>query len=279
LLDQARMDLIRYQKLAEQNSIARQQAEDQVYLVKQYEGAVKTDQAEIDNQKLNIEYCHIVSPVTGRVGLRLVDPGNYVQTTNTSGIAVVTQIEPISVIFSLPEDDIPATTAQMKDAAGLTAIAYDRANVTKLATGKIETIDNQIDTTTGMVKFRATFPNMDDALFPNQFVNVRLLVRTLKNVVTAPNAAVQRGAPGTYVYLVNPNDTVSVRKVTLGPAADGVVQIVSGLNPGDKVVTDGIDRLRDGAKIRIPASQPSAAGGAAQKGQHSGHHHHHQDAQ
>lgn len=281
LLDQARTDLVRYQTLAKQNSIALQQAEDQVFIVKQYEGSVKTDQAMIANQELNIEYCHIVSPVTGRIGLRLVDPGNYVQTTNTSGIAVVTQLEPISVIFSLPEDDIPETMAQAKWAVGLTATAYDRANVNKLATGKIETIDNQIDTTTGMVKFRAIFPNKDDVLFPNQFVNVRLLVRTLNNVVTAPSAAIQRGAPGTYVYLVNANDTVSVRKVTLGPTDKGMVQIVSGLKPGDRVVTDGIDRLHDGAKIRIPGSAPSPAesGAAQHKGQGGHGHKQHQDAQ
>lgn len=271
LLDQARTDLIRYQTLVQQNSIARQQAEDQVFIVKQYEGSVKTDRAQIDNQKLNIEYCRIVSPVTGRIGLRLVDPGNYVQTTGTNGIAVVTQIQPISVIFSLPEDDIPATVAQMKAGNLLTATAFDRANVTELATGKVATIDNQIDTTTGMVKFRADFPNLDGALFPNQFVNVHLLVRVLHNVITAPNAAIQRGAPGTYVYLVNANNTVSVRKVTLGATDSNVVEIVSGLSPGDRVVTDGIDRLHDGARVTIPASPPTHAGAAPPTGAHVGH--------
>ncbi len=272
LLNQARMDLIRYQTLAKQNSIALQQAEDQVYIVKQYEGSVKTDQAQIDTQKLNIEYCHIVSPVTGRIGLRLVDPGNYVQTTDTTGIAVVTQIQPISVIFSLPEDDIPETVAQMKAGATLTTIAYDRANVTELATGKVATIDNEIDTTTGMVKFRADFPNTDGALFPNQFVNVRLLVRILPNVVTAPNAAVQRGEPGTYVYVVNADNMVSVRKVTLGPTDGGMVEIVSGLSPGERVVTDGVDRLHDGARVTIPGSTPSQAGGPQTgRGGHHGH--------
>jgi multidrug efflux system membrane fusion protein len=278
LLDQARMDLTRYQTLAKQNSIALQQADDQVYIVKQYEGSVKTDQAEINTQKLNIEYCHIVSPVTGRIGLRLVDPGNYVQTTSTTGLAVVTQLEPISVIFSLPEDDIPETVAQMKAGVKLSAVAYDRANVAELATGTIETIDNQIDTTTGMVKFRATFANADNTLFPNQFVNIRLLVRTLTNVVTAPNAAIQRGEPGTFVYLVNPNNTVSVHQVTLGPTDGGMVQIVSGLNPGDRVVTDGTDRLHEGAKVMIPGSTPPAAG--SDTGTHQGHGgHRHQPTQ
>lgn len=277
LLDQARTDLVRYQTLAKENSIALQQAEDQVYIVKQYEGSVKADQAEINTQKLNIEYCHIVSPVTGRIGLRLVDPGNYVQTTNTTGIAVVTQLQPISVIFSLPEDDIPETVAQMKAGASLTAIAYDRANVSELATGKVETIDNQVDTTTGMVKFRANFPNTDGALFPNQFVNVRLLVRVLHNVVTAPVAAIQRGEPGTYVYVVNANNTVSVRKVTLGPADGDMVEIVSDLSPGDRVVTDGTDRLHDGVQVMIPGSTPNKTGGP--HAGHGGHHGHRWNAQ
>jgi membrane fusion protein, multidrug efflux system len=271
LLDQARMDLIRYQTLAKQNSIALQQAEDQVYIVKQYEGSVATDKAQISTQKLNIEYCHIVSPVTGRIGLRLVDPGNYVQTTATSGIAVVTQLQPISVIFSLAEDNIPEVVAQMKAGISLNTTAFDRANVTELATGTVATIDNQIDTTTGMVRFRANFPNTDEALFPNQFVNVRLLVRTLTKVVTAPAAAIQRGEPGTYVYLVNADNTVSVRKVTLGPTDGNMIQIVSGLNPGDKVVTDGTDRLHDGAAVMVPGSTPNPAGGGAHSGAHKGH--------
>jgi multidrug efflux system membrane fusion protein len=272
LLDQARRDLIRFQTLAAQNSIALQQADDQAFLVKQDEGSVKSDQAQIDQQKLNIEYAHIVSPVTGRIGLRLVDPGNYVQTSNSTGIAVITQIEPISVIFSLPEDDIPQTEAQMKAGVTLQVTAYDRANVTELGTGSIETIDNQIDTTTGMVKFRAIFPNTDGALFPNQFVNVRLLVNTLSHVVTAPSAAIQRGEPGTYVYLVNADNTVSVRKVTLGPTDNGMVQIQSGLNPGDRIVTDGTDRLHDGAKVMIPGA--AVANPAATTTGHNGHHGH-----
>jgi len=262
LLDQARTDLARYQTLVQQNSIARQQAEDQVYIVKQYEGSVKSDQAQIDTQKLNLAYCHIVSPVTGRVGLRLVDPGNFVQTSDTTGLAVLTQLEPMSVIFSLPEDNIPEVTAQMKLGTELSAAAYDRANVTELASGKISTIDNQIDTTTGMVKFRAEFPNTDETLFPNQFVNVRVLIKTLHDVVTAPNAAIQQGAPGSYVYLVNQDDTVSVRKVKVGPADNGMVQIESGLNPGDRVVTDGTDRLSDGARVTIPADKADKTGSA-----------------
>lgn len=258
LLQQAQSDLVRYQTLVAQNSIAKQQAEDQVYIVKQYQGSVQTDQAQID-KSLNIAYCHITAPVTGRVGLRLVDPGNYVQTSDTTGIAVVTQLQPISVIFSLPEDDIPDVMAQMKGATPLAATVYDRANVQELGTGTVTVLDNQIDTTTGMVKFRAEFPNADKSLFPNQFVNVQVLARTLKNVITAPVPAIQRGAPGTFVYLVNADNTVSVRKVTLGPSEGNMVQILSGLKPGDRVVTDGTDRLTDGAKIFVPGAQSTAA--------------------
>lgn len=275
LLDQAKMDLVRYQNLLKTKAINSQQAEDQIYIVKQYEGSVQTDQAQIAAQKLNLIYCRIVSPVTGRIGLRLVDPGNYVQTTNTTGLAVITQLEPITVIFSLPEDNIPEVMAQLNAGVTLSAVAYDRANVTKLATGKIETIDNQIDTTTGMIKFRATFPNTDHVLFPNQFVNIHLLVKTLQNVVTAPNAAIQRGAPGTFVYLVGADNKVSVREVKLGQTDNGMVEIVSGLNPGDRVVTDGTDRLHEGATVTIPGSTPAAAPGApaAPDGQHHGGHH------
>ena len=196
LLAQSQVDLARYQKLAEQNSIARQQYEDQVYIVQQNEGTVKLDQAQIDQQKLNVIYCRIVSPVTGRIGLRLVDPGNYIQTTVTTGIAVVTQMQPITVIFPIPEDDLPDILPQLNAGTPLEVFAYDRANVKMLATGRVMALDSQIDTTTGTVKVRAQFDNADNALFPNQFVNAQLLVKTLHNVVTVPTAAIQRGAPG-----------------------------------------------------------------------------------
>ncbi len=256
LLQQAQLDLVRYQTLVTQNSIARQTAEDQAYIVKQNQGSVLTDQALIAQEQLNITYCHIVSPVTGRVGIRIVDQGNYVQTSDANGLAVVTQLEPISVIFSLPEDDIPDVMSQMKGSTPLSATVYDRANVHGLGTGTVTVLDNQIDTTTGMVRFRAEFPNADESLFPNQFVNVQVLVRTLQNVITAPVPAIQRGAPGTYVYLVNANNTVSVQKVTLGPSQGGTVQIISGLKAGDRVVTDGTDRLSDGARVIVPGRRP-----------------------
>jgi multidrug efflux system membrane fusion protein len=265
LLHQAQTDLARYQTLVAQNSIARQQAEDQAFIVKQYEGSVKTDQAQIEQEKLNIQYCRVTAPVSGRMGLRLVDAGNYVQTSDTNGIAVLTQLQPISVIFSLAEDYIPDVMAQMK-VGPLTATVYDRANVHELGSGTVTVLDNEIDTTTGMVKFRAEFPNTDESLFPNQFVNVQVLVRTLEGVITAPVPAIQRGAPGTFVYLVNSNNTVSVRKVTPGPSQDNMVQIVSGLKSGDRVVTDGSDRLSDGARVVIPGTKTSAANEGAAAG-------------
>lgn len=260
VLAQARVDLARYKTLAEQNSIARQQYEDQIYIVQQGEGTVKLDQAMIDQQKLNVDYCHIVSPVTGRIGLRLVDPGNYLQTTNTTGVAVVTQLQPITVIFPVPEDDLPDILSQMKTGTLLEVNAYDRANVRSLATGRVAALDSQIDTTTGTAKLRAQFDNADNALFPNQFVNAQLVVKTLHNVVTVPTAAIQRGAPGTYVYVINANDSVSVRPVSIGQTDGPMAAVNSGLSVGERVVVDGTDRLRDGARVTIagPRSATSA---------------------
>ncbi len=263
LLDQAKMDQARYEILVKQNSIARQQAEDQVYIVKQYEGSVRNDQAQIDAQKLNLVYAHIISPIDGRVGLRLVDAGNYVQTTDT-GIAVLTQLHPISVIFTVPEDDLPQIMAQMRAGRTLEVRAYDRANINELAVGKVITLDNQIDTTTGTVKLRAEFANLDDQLFPNQFVNARLLIKTLNNVVTAPTAAIQRGAPGAFVYLIGADNTVSVRPIEIGPTDRDMVAVVKGLSPGDRVVVDGADRLRDGAAVYIPSADQSEGDGKGQ---------------
>jgi membrane fusion protein, multidrug efflux system len=264
LLSQAQMDLKRYQTLAKQNSIALQQAEDQVFIVQQYQGTVKQDQALIDAQTLNISYCHIVSPVTGRIGLRLVDPGNYVQASSSTGLAVVAQLQPISVVFSIPEDDLPEIIPQINGGAKLQVTAFDRANLKTLAVGTVSAVDNQIDTTTGTVKLRAEFDNADEALFPNQFVNVELLVKTLQNAVAVPTAAIQRGSPGataggalgTYVYLVNADNTVSVRQVSIGPNFIGpnkisMTAIESGLARGDHVVTDGADRLRDGLHVNV----------------------------
>ncbi len=268
LLAQAKVDLARYQKLAEQNSIARQQYEDQIYIVQQDEGVVKLDQAQVDQQKLNVLYCHIVSPVTGRIGLRLVDQGNYIQTSNSTGIAVVTQMQPITVIFPIPEDDLPDILPALNAGTTLEVSAYDRANVKMLATGRVAALDSQIDTTTGTVKVRAQFDNTDNALFPNQFVNAQLLVKTLHNVVTVPTAAIQRGAPGSYVYVVNADNTVSVRPINVGPTDGPMAAVNSGLTVGERVVVDGTDRLRDGARVIVPGAkgQGSAAQGPAAPG-------------
>jgi membrane fusion protein, multidrug efflux system len=252
LLDQAKADLQRFVTLGRQDSIAQQQLDDQRYLVQQYTGTVLTDQGTVDNAKLNLAYCHIVSPIDGQVGLRLVDAGNYVQTSGTTGLVVITQMQPISVLFSVPEDNLPDIIQRWRSGATLTVEAYDRANSRLLATGQLATLDNQIDTTTGTLKLRALFANPDELLLPNQFVNARLLVNTMQNTIRVPVPAVQRGEPGTYVYVINANNTVSVRPVKLGPTDGGYSAVLSGLQPGEKVVTDGTDRLRDGASVTVP---------------------------
>jgi multidrug efflux system membrane fusion protein len=250
LLNNAQLDLARYTTLAAQNAVPKQTLDTQKSLVQQYQGAVITDQATIDTAKLNITYCHITAPVSGRVGLRLIDQGNYINTTSAASLVVITQLEPISVIFTMPEDNLPQVLERLKANATLEASAFDRTFNNRLAIGTLTTVDNQIDTTTGQIKFRAQFPNDDLALFPNQFVNVRLLVDTLHDATVVPGAAIQRGAPGTFVYLVNPEDnTVSVRPVALGPGSSDRVSVRSGLSPGDRVIIDGADKLREGAKI------------------------------
>lgn len=264
LLHNAQLDLARYTLLVKQDSLSRQQLDTQAALVQQDMGTVKTDQAAIDSAKLNLVYCHITAPVTGRVGLRQVDEGNYVQNGDPNGIVVITQLQPISVIFVLPEDNVPEITRQPNGGAGLQVMAYDRADLHQIAVGRLETIDNQIDTTTGTVKFRALFDNQDNALFPNQFVNAKLVVETLRGVVTAPTAAIQRGEPGTFVYVVRPDDTVHVQPVKLGPTDGDKVQVVSGLSEGDRVVTDGADRLREGAKVTVPPPPGAQASAPAQ---------------
>ena len=259
LLAQARSDLARYIMLAKRNSIATQTVTDEQFLVQQYEGTVQEDQATVASSKLNLVYCRITSPVTGRVGLRLVDPGNYVQTSSATGLVVVTRLQPISVIFVLPEDDIPAVAQEMNTGHTLGVGAYDRTNASLIANGTLLTIDNTVDTTTGTVKLRASFPNTDNALFPNQFVNARLLLKTLNQVVQAPTAAIQTGAPGSFVYLVKPGGTVGVQVVKTGITDGDEVQIISGLKQGDTVVVDGADRLKDGAHIKVTPDAGDAA--------------------
>src|SRR6266446_6865157 len=265
LLKNAQLDLERYNTLVAQNSIARQTRDTQVSLVAQYQATVKSDQAQIDVQKLNLTYCHIVSPVTGRVGLRLVDPGNYVQTSDPNGIVVVTQLQPISVIFTLAEDNLPAVMKRVRAGASLAVSAFDRTETTELGTGTLDTVDNQIDTNTGTVKLRAMFDNREETLFPNQFVNVRLLVDTMRDTDIVPVSAIQRGAPGTFVYLVSPDKTVTVAKVKPGPSDGQRIAISSGLQPGESVVVDGADKLRDGAKVTVAPSKPDGAAPADQR--------------
>ena len=261
LLRQAQMDAKRYATLQRQDSIGRQQAEDQQFVVEQYQGSIAADQGAIETQQVNLAFCHIVSPIAGRVGLRQVDAGNYVTPSLTNGLVVVTQLDPISVIFTLPEDDVPAIQAQLAAGATLQVVATDRANTVQLATGTLETLDNQIDTTTGTVRLRALFANPDLKLFPNQFVNVKLIVSTVHNAVTVPNAALQTGAPGNFVYFVQPDSTVAIRTIKLGVADAARTQVLSGLAVGDRVVIDGADRLRDGAKVTVPGDHPNDAKG------------------
>ncbi len=257
-LANARRDLARYTKLLAENSIAQQQRDTQDALVRQLEGTVATDQGLVDQAKLNLTYCHIVAPVSGRVGLRQVDPGNYVQVSDANGIVVITQMKPISVIFTLPEDNLPAVIKRLNAGATLPVAAFDRSGSTKLADGMLTTVDNQIDPSTGTVRLRAQFDNGDEVLFPNQFVNAQLLVDTLPGATLAPAAAIQRGAPGTFVYVVKPDDTVAVQPVKLGPGDSQNVAVVTGLAAGDKVVVDGADKLRDGAKVTLPGSDATA---------------------
>jgi membrane fusion protein, multidrug efflux system len=268
-LKQAQMDLARYQTLSQQVSIPRQTYEDQVWIVKQDQGTVDYDKAQIKAQQLNLVYCHIVAPSDGRVGLRLVDPGNYVQAGSSTGIVVLTLLKPTTVEFSVPEDSLPQIMARVHVGAKLPVTAFDRANVTQLATGEFAAVDTQVNTTTGTVMLRANFDNADESLFPSQFVNVVMLLDTLKDTLTVPVAAVQRGAPGTYVYRVNEDNTVSVQVIKLGAQDGNFFAVESGLSPGDRVVTDGADRLRDGAKVTIPdpahppGTGPGKGGGAA----------------
>ena len=270
-LADAKLDLARYEKLVAQNSLASQTLDTQRATVAQDAGTVQVDQAQVDAQKLNLVYCHITAPVGGRVGLRQVDPGNYIQTSSTTGIVVITELQPISVIFTLPEDSLQAVLKQVHAGQTLVATAYDRTGNTKIEAGQLSTIDNQIDTTTGTVKLRATFANTAFDLFPNQFVNIRLTVDTMKGVDIVPQSAIQRGAPGTFVYLVKPDETVAATTVTLGPDDGENIAVLKGLNSGDKVVTDGADRLKDGVKVVITEGAGQAAGqGGQPEGQSSG---------
>ncbi|HEY2781052.1 MAG TPA: efflux RND transporter periplasmic adaptor subunit [Steroidobacteraceae bacterium] len=266
LLADAKLDLKRYEGLVKEDSIAQQTLDTQRALVDQYTGTIQADEGQVKTAKVNLVYTHIISPVTGRVGLRQVDQGNYVTPGDANGIVLINQLQPITVIFSIPEDNVSAVMKRVHDGAVLPVEAFDRTNATKIADGKLLTVDNSIDITTGTIKLRAQFDNTDGALFPNQFVNVQLLQDVLSNQVIMPNSAVRRGAPNgvatTFVYVVNAtNSTVTVRPVTLGVVDGERVAVTAGLKTGEVVVTEGGDRLRDGADVILPnaAAAPAKA--------------------
>jgi multidrug efflux system membrane fusion protein len=262
-LKDMQVDYERYQLLFKEGVIPKQQLDTQQAQVGTYEGAIKADMATIDNAKLQITYSHITAPISGRVGLRLVDMGNIVHATDTNGLLVITQLQPIAVLFSLPQDQLPDVISKMRGAKQLSVEAYERDNSEKITTGKLLTIDNQIDTTTGTYKLKAVFDNAKNELFPNQFVNVHLLVDTKKNVVLVPTTAILRGPNGAYVYGVNASNAVSVKTVKVANTAGNVAGIATGLNDGDVVVIDGQDKLKDGIVVD-PHTQRPGGGSAAQ---------------
>ncbi len=254
LLTNARVDLERYRVLYRQDSIPKQQLDSQESLVRQYEGTIKADQGQVDNAKLQLTYSHITAPISGRVGLRLVDAGNMIHATDANGLVVITQVQPIAVVFTIPEDNLPQVLAKNKTGDRLAVEAYDREQKQRLATGSLQSIDNQIDPTTGTVKLKAVFSNSDGALFPNQFVNAHLLVNTLRDTVLVPNAAIQHSPESTFVYVVKSDNTVEARNVQLQVSEGGNTSIARGLSPGEVVVTDGVDKLQPGAKVVLSRS-------------------------
>jgi membrane fusion protein, multidrug efflux system len=272
LLRDARLNYQRFKGLLQESgAMSQQQVDTQASLVNQYEGTVRNDQAQIENAKLQLTYCHITSPIEGRIGLRLVDPGNIVHASDANPMLVVTQLQPITVIFTLPEDQLPKVAKRMRNGV-LPVEAYSRDNQTKLDTGKLLTIDNEIDQTTGTGRLKAQFNNSDGELWPNQFVNVRLLLETMKNSLVIPAAAVQRGPQGMYVYVVKPDKTVDVRPVTVAISQNNLTSVASGLSPNDTVVTDGQDKLHAGSTVETrPAGPPNGqAPGAGSSGQRQG---------
>jgi multidrug efflux system membrane fusion protein len=260
LLKNAQTDLERYRVLLKQDSIARQQLDTQEALVRQYEATLKMDQAAIDSARLQLVYSRITAPIGGRLGLRQVDPGNMVRAGDANGLVVITQLQPIAVLFTIPEDDLPPVMQKLAAGESLQVDAYDRAGRRRIATGSLLTADNQIDQRTGMMRLKAIFPNDDDALFPNQFVNVRLLLDVRRGTVIVPAAAIQRGPQGTFAYAVGPDGTVAVRPLTVGPTEAGDAAIESGLSPDDVVVVDGVDKLRAGSTVQVRVPEAEASG-------------------
>lgn len=259
-LKDVQVDLDRYQKLFKAGVIPQQQVDTQEASVGQSHGSIQADQAAIDSANLNITYSHITAPIGGRVGLRLVDVGNIVHATDTTGLVVITQLQPISVIFTLPQDQLPQVMAKLHGNSQLSVEAWDRDDTTKITSGKLATIDNQIDVTTGTYKLKAVFSNDNNMLFPNQFVNVHLLVDTKRNITLVPVAAIQRGPQGTYVYTAGAGNVAKIQLVTIAQTTGNLVGLASGVNPGDNVVIDGQDKLQDGTQINPTiAPMPAAA--------------------
>jgi multidrug efflux system membrane fusion protein len=251
ILANANVDLDRYTKLLAQNAIPEQQLATQKAIVAQYEGVVKTDQAMIESAKVNLEYCHITAPITGRIGLRLVDPGNIVHASDNNGLLVITQIQPISVIFTVAEDELPSVLRKLAAGEHLRADAYDRGDDARIATGTLATVDNQIDPTTGTLRLRANFDNSDNQLFPNQFVNIHLLLEEKHGVTLAPTAVIQRTTNSNYVYLVKDDNTVTVRQIAKGVEEGENTEVTSGVSPGDTLVMTGVDKLTEGTRVSV----------------------------
>ena len=265
VLNEAKIDLQRYKQALDRNAIAKQLYDDQEQVVLQDEGTVKNDEGQLENAKVNLVYTHITSPIAGRVGLRLIDPGNIVQANSTTTLVVVTQLQPITVIFSIAEDHLSAIQQQLRKGKKLTVDVFDREESTKLASGTLLTLDNVIDPTTGTLKLKAIFDNTDSALFPSQFVNARLLVDTQHNVTLIPTQAIQRNAQGAYVYVIKSDQTASIRPISAG-TTDGSVTAVQGVEPKEMVATTGFDKLLDGARVAV-RTPPSGSAGAAGPGQ------------
>ncbi|WP_293794513.1 MdtA/MuxA family multidrug efflux RND transporter periplasmic adaptor subunit [uncultured Pantoea sp.] len=260
LLKSAQLTLVRYQKLAAQDSLSRQDLDTQTATVGQYKGAVAADEAQIASAKLDIDYARITSPISGRVGLRLVDPGNMVQTTDTTGIVVVTQMQPAAVTFSVPQGNIPQLTKALHGGQSLPATAYDQDNSSALAQGEVKFISNQIDTATGTIELKATFPNEDESLFANQFVNLRLQTNILKDATVIPAQALQLSSDGSFVFVINKDNTVTRKAVTTGPTfGEDQQAILKGVAPGDRLVTEGIDRLTNGSKVQLADERKTTA--------------------
>ncbi len=262
-LNNARADLATFQSLFDRQLIPRQQLTAQEALVKQVEGTVQSNDAQVNNAKLQLAYTRIIAPISGRLGLRQVDVGNLVRSGDASGIVVITQMEPISVLFTVPEAELPGVLAAMRRNSALAVEAWDRSESTRLATGTLKTVDNQIDTTTGTIRLRAVFPNSDEALFPNQFVNVALNLSTLRGATVVPSAAIQRASFGTFVYAIKEDGTATVKRVALGPAEGDRTAISEGVSPGDRVVLEGVDALREGIAVEVVGGAPAPSADAS----------------